>query len=386
MRETLLARRTTHGATALRGGPTWRPTPYQLFGFLAWLLLTLAHWRLPLCCDAGQHAAVVERLKANLLDPRHPTVDAPGEGSQYYTPYTAAQALLARLTGLGGWEVLRLAGPLNLLVLLTGLGRAVRLLTPRPWVPVAVLAVVTAALVPTAQTLAYPSTFAIGLTFWAWGWTGARGPVRFVGPSGRRSLLEYLALGAVYGLIVLIDPRTGMGAAVGALALISGRVGLPQGRGAVSVRGSAAGRDRLSPARRLITALTAALLLASAFEHPHSWPPYDWAARHIRPGEVVLTDDARAAHSIPGYGANLVAPAKRDASLREDERRGRRDDVRAYLSPEATREERTAIVHRHHVRWLLLTRRHRIPEEAVVVAWSERTGEVLARVPGTTTR
>ncbi|GAA3493645.1 hypothetical protein GCM10019016_007440 [Streptomyces prasinosporus] len=51
-----------------------------------------------------------------------------------------AQGAFARLTGLGGWEVLRLTGPLNLLVLLTGLGRFVRVLTPRPWAPVLALA------------------------------------------------------------------------------------------------------------------------------------------------------------------------------------------------------------------------------------------------------
>ncbi len=66
--------------------------------------------------------------------------DLPGAGSPYYSPYAVAQGAFARLTGLGGWEVLRLTGPLNLLVLLTGLGRFVRVLTPRPWAPVLALA------------------------------------------------------------------------------------------------------------------------------------------------------------------------------------------------------------------------------------------------------
>jgi hypothetical protein len=56
--------------------------------------------------------------------------------------------------------------------------------------------------------------------------------------------------------------------------------------------------------------------------------------------------------------------------------------VRAYLAAGSTRAERAAIVRRYHVRWLLLTPRRRLPEEAVVVAWSPRTGEVLARVAG----
>lgn len=40
------------------------------------------------------------------------------------------------------------------------------------------------------------------------------------------------------------------------------------------------------------------------------------------------------------------------------------------------------MVRRYEVRWLLLTKYQRVPEEAVVVAWSRRTGEVLARVGG----
>lgn len=130
MPETLPARWTVQGATALRGGRTWRPTPYQLFGFLFWLLMSLAYWSLPLCCEAGRHAAVVERLKTDLLDPQHPTAALPGQGSPYYSPYAVAQGLFARLTGLGGWEALKLAGPLNLLVVLTGVGRLARALYP----------------------------------------------------------------------------------------------------------------------------------------------------------------------------------------------------------------------------------------------------------------
>ncbi|MGW4734883.1 hypothetical protein ACWEQC_37975, partial [Streptomyces shenzhenensis] len=97
------------------------------------------------------------------------------------------------------------------------------------------------------------------------------------------------------------------------------------------------------------------------FAQPPRWPSYDWAARYLGPGDVVLADDPRAVRSLPGYGAALA-------------------DARGYLSPVVTRAERAAIVRRHRVRWLLLTRRHRVPAEAVVVAWSRRTGEVLARV------
>ncbi|GGW53197.1 hypothetical protein [Streptomyces griseoloalbus] len=515
----VLVRRTPSGATALRGGGAWRPTPYQLFGFLFWLVMSLAYWRVPLCCDAGQHAAVVERLEDHLLRPRHPMADLPGAGSPYYSPFAVAQGAFARLTGLGGWEVLKLTGPLNLLVLLTGIGRFVRVLTPRPWAPVPALAAMTllwgverawwsgyANLMSLTGNLAYPSTFAIGLAFWAWALTGARardaGSVRYVGPSGLRPLTGYAALGALYGLILLVHPITAVAAALGAVALVAGwqrrwgaavagrwvltgAVALPVaacwpyfdvfalagddsvdamhrrlyldlgGRFGLALLGLPAlwlrarrtsWRDPLvlmfaldcllvaygwisghytygrilgltlvplqfalavelaAPRpwpvwRRLLGGAAAAgacagLLTVHAgavvppaldpvgFAQPPRWPAYDWAARYIGPGEVVITDGYYAVHAIAGYGPNLAAPAWPDASLDEGERLRRVADVRAYLDAGSTRAERSAIVRRYHARWLLLTPRQQVPEEAVVVAWSRRTGEVLARVGG----
>jgi hypothetical protein len=118
------------------------------------------------------------------------------------------------------------------------------------------------------------------------------------------------------------------------------------------------------------------------FEQPMRWPAYDWAVRHIRYGEVVITDGYAAAHMIAGYGPNLAAPIWPDPALDERQRGRRAADVRAYLAPDSTRAAREAVVRRYHVRWLLLTRGQPVPEEAVVVAWSRRTGEVLARVGG----
>ncbi|WP_432133334.1 MULTISPECIES: hypothetical protein [unclassified Streptomyces] len=522
----VLIRRPVRGATALRGGPRWRPSPYQAAGGLFLLVMTLAYWRVPLCCDAGQHAAVVERLAADLWHPRHPTADLPGAGSPYYSPYAVAEGVLARLTGLSGWAVLRVAGPVNLLVLLTGVGRFVRVLTPRPWAPVLALAAMTLlwgterawwsgflGLMSMTGNLGYPSTFAIGLAFWAWALTGARARdarrVRFVGPSGRRGLIGYAGLGGLYGLILLVHPITAVAAVLGALACVAGwqrgwgaavagrwaltgavavvlaagwpyfdvfalagdtsvdamhrrlydglaghfwlaLLGLPalwaRARRAASPGGPAlsALRDPLvlmfaldvlvvtygwvsghytygrilgltlvapqfalavelaaprpwRPARRVlgVAAAGAAVLgfgtvQAGAvvpraldpvgFEQPPHWPAYDWAARYIRPGEVVVTDGYYAMHAIAGYGPNLAAPAWPDAAVDERERLRRLADMRAYLSPASTRAERAAIAERRHIRWLLLTRWQRVPAEAVVVAWSERTGEVLARV------
>ncbi|MFB7935266.1 hypothetical protein ACFC4C_39860 [Streptomyces sp. NPDC056039] len=516
MSASVLVRRTVRGATALRGGPMGRLTPYRLFGALFWLVMTLAYWRVPLCCDAGLHAAVVERLRADLLRPAHPMADLPGEGSPYYGPYAVAQGALARLTGLSGWGVLKLAGPVHLLVLLTGLGRFVRTLTPRPWAPVLALLFMTLLwgtaripgsghldLLAMTTNLGHPSALAIGLTLWAWAWTATRAradaPVRFVGPSGLGGRAGYAGLGALYGLILLTDAVTAASALIGAVAIVASRqrgwrrpvvarwalagvvcgavavawpyydvldpvswtvgdagdlrlseemfagswlalLGLP----ALWVRARGSLRDPLvlmfllecplvaygllsghfayaaalwavllppqcalavelaAPrpwrrARKVLGGVAAAGVCAGfvtvhagavvprsvdpvGFAQPVRRPAYDWAAAHIGPGEVVITDGYRAGQSLAGYGPNLVAPVRPDPALDERERERRAADVRAYLAPGSTRAGRAAVVRRYHVRWLLLTPRHPLPEEAVVVAWSRETGEVLARV------
>ena len=513
----VVVRRPVRGATALRGGRAWRPTPYQAAGFLFFLLMSLAYWAVPLCCDAGQHAAVVERLKADLLDPRHPMADLPGAGSAYYSPYAVAEGVFARLTGLGGWEVVRLAGPLNLLVLLTGLNRFVRVLTPRPWAPVLALGAMTLlwgterawwsgylGLMSMTGNLGYPSAFAIGLTFWAWALTGARArggrAVRYVGPSGLPGWAGYAGLGALYGLILLIHPITAVAAALGAVAFVAGwqrpwhgavvarwavtagvavlvagswpyydvfalagdgsvdaihrqlyehlfgqfwlaLLGLPalwlRGRRTswrdplvllfaldclLVAYGWTSGRytygrilgltlvplqfalavELAAPrpwgrARRalgltaaagacagLLTVQGGAVLPTAldplGLEQPSRWPSYAWVARHVAKGEVVISDGHFAPRSLPGYGANLAAPVWPDPALDERERERRLADVRAYLSPDSTGALRTAIARRYHARWLVLTRWKKVPEEAVVVAWSRETGEVLARI------
>ncbi|MFC7842632.1 hypothetical protein [Streptomyces sp. NPDC057382] len=515
----VLVRRAVRGASALRGGRLRRPTPYQFYGALFWLVMTLAYWRVPLCCDAGQHAAVVERLKADLLHPAHTMADLPGEGSPYYGPYAVAQGAVARLTGLTGWEVVKLAGPVHLVVLLTGLGRFVRTLTPRAWAPVLALLSMTLlwgtarvlwsgylGLMPMTTNLGYPSALAIGLTFWAWAWTAARAgdgarAVRFVGPSGLGGWWGYAGIGVLYALILLTHPVTAASALTGAVAVVASRqrdwrrpvvarwaltalacaavalswpyydvltlvgdtgmdamhrrlyerllanswlavLGLP----ALWVRARRSPRDPLvllfaaeclllaygwvsghytyarvlwavlvppqfalavelaapRPWRRARKVLGGAAVAGACagfltvhagavvprsvdpvgFTQPTRWPSYDWAARYIAPGEVVITDGYFASHALAGYGPNLAAPIWPDPALDERERRRRAADVRAYLAHGSTRAERSAVVRRYHVRWLLLTRWHPVPEEAVVVAWSGRTGEVLARVAG----
>ncbi|GGR79333.1 hypothetical protein GCM10010252_17530 [Streptomyces aureoverticillatus] len=492
--------RSALGSTASGFGIRWRPSPYLVIGGLFWLLMSLAYWRVPICCDFGQHAAVVERLKDDLLHPRHPMADLPGDGSAYYSPYAVAQALLAKATGLAGWQVVKLSGPLNLLVLLTGIARFVRVLTPRPWAPVlALFAMVLLwgtrmawwsgylGLMSMTGNLGYPSTFGIALMFWAWAWAGslARAP---------RSVWPYAGLGALCGLILLIHPITSVAAVIGVTAFALPRLRTPlkwalTGLAALAVATTwpyfnpltlvgdesvdwihrqlytdmpqrfwlaALGlpalylrwrRDHKDPLVLMfaldcavvaygglsghytygrILGLTlvplqfalaieltaprtwgnrrAALAGATAlgacvgffqiqagavvprtldpigFDQPPRWPSYAWAAAHMDRGDVVLTDGYRPMRSIPAFGVNLVAPAWPDASLDESVRNRRLREVRTYLDPLSTPAQRAAVVERHHVRWLLVAPYQRLPPEAVVVAWSPRTGEVLARV------
>ena len=494
------ARGAVRGATALRGGRAWRPGPYAVFGGLFWLVMSLAYWRVPMCCDFGTHAAVVERLKANLLHPIHPLADLPGAGSPYYSPYAVAQGAFARVTGFAGWEVVKLAGPLNLLLLLTGVGRFVRLLTPRQWAPVLALLAMTLlwgtrvawwsgfpALLPMTGNLGHPSMCAIGLAFWAWAWAGSL--------AGRRdaSWWAYAGLGTLCGLILLVHPVLSVAAATGVFACALPALRRAPWRWALTVAVaflsaaswpyfdvlSLAGdtsldalherlyaglparfwlavvalpalwarlrRNRLDPLavmfaldcavvaygwlsghytygrvlgltlvgpqfalavelaaprpwawrRRLLgagaaagtcvgflTVQAGAVLPFAAFPQPPRGPAYEWAAQHIPPGDVVLTDGSRPTRALPAYGPNLVAPPWPDPALDERERGRRVAAVRSYLSPASTRQERTAIARRYGVHWLLLSPRQRLPREAVLVTWSPRTGEVLARVNG----
>ncbi|MEU1334427.1 hypothetical protein [Streptomyces sp. NPDC005865] len=515
----LLTRRVCHGSTALGGRSRRRPSPYLVLGTLFWLVMSLAFWRVPVCCDFGQHAAVVERLRDDLLHPAHPMADLPGQGSAYYSPYAVALGLFAKVTGLPGWQVVKISGPLNLIVLLTGIGRFVRVLTPRRWAPVLALGAMVLlwgtrtawwsgylGLMSMTGNLGYPSTFAIGLAFWAWAWAGAL--VRGAGPeagteAGRgagRGVWAYVGLGALCGLILLIHPISSVAAVIGVVAFaasgrrVSWRRMWPWAATAVTAAAVAAiwpyysvfslvgdasvdwihrqlytempqrfwlallglpalwlrfRRDRRDPLvlmfalecavvaygwvsghytygrilgltlvplqfslaielaaphpwgwRRGALAGAAALgacvgffqIQAGAvvpraldpvgFDQPPRWPGYGWAAGHLHRGDVVLTNSYRPTRSVPGYGANLVAPAWPDASLDESVRNRRLKAVRTYLSPDSTRAERAAIVRRYDVRWLLLAPDQKVPPEAVVVDWSRRTGEVLARVPG----
>ncbi|MFI9567983.1 hypothetical protein [Streptomyces rishiriensis] len=164
---------------------------------------------------------------------------------RHATPYRFPGALLWLAMSLAYWREplsrAAVAGPVGLLVLMTGTGRFTRMLTDRPWAPVLGLFAVAwlwgghltgasaggPAVGATGGGLAHPSAFAVGLAFWAWAATGSRAGaarcrVRYVGPGGRRSPWGYAWLGALYALIALVDPVTFAVAAVGAVALVAG--------------------------------------------------------------------------------------------------------------------------------------------------------------------
>ncbi|MGW1778452.1 hypothetical protein ACWCQQ_04820 [Streptomyces sp. NPDC002143] len=193
---------------------SWQPTPYRFCGTLVWSAMSLVYW-----IDPFSRAAV--------------------------------------------------AGPVGLLVLLTGIGRFARVLTDRRWAPV--LGCLSAVALLWAGDLGQRPAFAVGLAFWAWASTGTRAgavrrTVRHVGPSGLESCWGYAWLGALYGLILLVDAVTFGVAAVGAVVIVA--VWERDGRAAVLGR----------------WALTAAVPLAVLYLRPHlagralSLPGYFWLA------------------------------------------------------------------------------------------------------------
>lgn len=381
------------GADGAVRPPLWLPSPYLVLGGLLWAVLSAAAWQAPLCCEAGLQAAVVERLRANLLHPAFPMTDLPAVASAHYSPYALLQGLAARASGLSGPSVVAVAASVNLLLLLTGIGRLTRLLTPNRWVPVLVL--VPLALIHWADPARWsaPSTFAVAVTLHLWAWTG-RATARTARPGdpkpGRTPRwAEAAGIGVLLGLVLLVHPPTAIGAAIGCVALIAVRTRTrirptlwrwafavvcavavaslwPYYNGLTAPRTPADGRTTGPPATKGVRA---------------AGEPYAWATAHVPPGEVVLTDSRPAMYALAGHGAYVLADALPDAGLARAERRERTRAVAAYLDVSTPQARRDGITARYGVRWLLLTRFQRLPENATMLAFSPATGEVLARVP-----
>ncbi|TYR40709.1 hypothetical protein [Streptomyces parvus] len=380
------------GAEGAARPSLWLPSPFLVLGGLLWAVLSAAAWQAPLCCEAGLQAAVVERLRVNLLHPAFPMTDLPAVASAHYSPYALLQGVAARATELSGPSVVALAASVNLLLLLTGIGRLTRLLTPNRWVPVLLL--VPLGLIHWADPARWsaPTTFAVAVTLHLWAWTGhVAGRVAERGdPAPRRSprWFEAAGIGVLLGLVLLVDPQTAIGAAIGCLALIAFRTRTRirptvwrwafAAVCAVTVAALWPYYNGLTAQRAPIDSLTTAPAAAEGVKA--AGEPYAWATAYVPRGEVVLTDSRPAMYALAGHGAYVLADALPDAGLATTERQERSRAVAAYLDMSTPQDRRDGITARYGVRWLLLTRHQRLPENATVLAFSPRTGEVLARV------
>ncbi|MEV4439313.1 hypothetical protein AB0K09_09855 [Streptomyces sp. NPDC049577] len=213
-----------------RAAPARRALPcaaVRTAALLLTVLLLLMAVRLPWSGDLGLHGAVLERLRADLLHPGNPLV-AEDTPSPYYSPWTVLLALFATATGSPTFHVLRLAALSGLLLFGSGLGAFVRTFTrARAAVPLALLCVLllygvrlfawsgVPALTSLSLTLAYPSTFATGLTLHLWALLR-----RTV--AGGRGLPAHLGLGLLLAAVLLVHQFTGAIALLGVAAVLLG--------------------------------------------------------------------------------------------------------------------------------------------------------------------
>jgi len=209
----------------------------QVLALLLLVLLVAVALRLPWAGDLGIHAATVERLRHDLRDPGNPLVDA-NTPSPYYSPWTVFLGVLADVTGLGTFVVLRIAALISLTLLVTGVWRFVGTFTDAPAGRTrrgAATALVVLCLLllwgtslfnwsgflglnSLALTVAYPSTFALGASFHFWAMLRGR-----LGRGSRPpSLPVFLGLGLLWAVILLSHQFSGVVASFGGLAMVAG--------------------------------------------------------------------------------------------------------------------------------------------------------------------
>ncbi|WP_420713313.1 hypothetical protein [Streptomyces sp. Tu 6176] len=189
------------------------------------VLLLLVIVRLPWAGDLGMHAATVERLRHGLLHPGNPLVAA-DTPSPYYSPWMLLLGCVARAGGWSVFIVLRLAALAGLALLVTGVRRYVRTLSPHPAAPaLAALSLVLLwgtvlinwsgflSLNSLALTVSYPSVFALGLSFHLWAWLSRT----LRAPAGWE---VWLGTGVLWAVILLCHQFTGVVATLGALATV----------------------------------------------------------------------------------------------------------------------------------------------------------------------
>nr|WP_142218801.1 hypothetical protein [Streptomyces puniciscabiei] len=229
----------------------------QAAAALVVVLLLLVIVRLPWAGDLGMHAATVQRLSHNLFHPGNPLVDA-DTPSPYYSPWMLVLGLVAKVTGLSVFVVLRLAALAGLSLLVTGVWRYVRTLSAHRAAPALALLSLLFLWGPLlfnwsgflglnslALTVSYPSVFALGLTFHFWAWVTRA--TREEAAWGR-----WLWLGVLWALVLLCHQFTGVVASLGALAMV------------IAAR----------PARPVLLRLAAALALGMLLLW--LWPYYDF--------------------------------------------------------------------------------------------------------------
>ncbi|XEC32648.1 hypothetical protein JAO84_10150 [Streptomyces fradiae] len=183
--------------------------------------------RLPWHGDMGVHAATIERLRHDLVNPGNPMVDSPTE-SPYYSPWTVFLALFAKATDLDTFDVLRCGAVLGLTALLSGVWHFTRTLTRhRAAPPLAALClfflwgreilVWSGFLGFTSLSLnvSYPSTFATGLGFHFLALLH-KALIR-----NTASWAAYPGLGALWAVMMLSHQFSGVVFTFGALGLVA---------------------------------------------------------------------------------------------------------------------------------------------------------------------
>jgi hypothetical protein len=203
-----------------RVGAALRSEPYLLIAPILIFAAALILIRLPWQIDLGIHAATLQRWLRDPTPEVHPLIGVATQ-SPYYSPYMGVWTLVGHLFDLPVLRVLRLAGLVNVVIMIGGLWYAVRGLTTRPWAPV--LALITCGVLWGVQTLSwsgffsvttvtfsmpFPSFFATAVGLWLWGIALRCGRARRLG-RGQAAAVAVLA-----AVIVLSHQFTAVGIAV----------------------------------------------------------------------------------------------------------------------------------------------------------------------------
>ncbi|MEU9440625.1 hypothetical protein AB0D42_06790 [Streptomyces sp. NPDC048304] len=287
--------RTEPPTAAARAG---RALP-QAAAALVVVLLLLVIVRLPWAGDLGMHAATVQRLSHHLAHPGNPLVDA-DTPSPYYSPWMLVLGVVAKLTGLSVFVVLRLAALTGLSLLVTGVWRYARTLSAHRAAPaLALLGLLFLwgtllfnwsgflGLNSLALTVSYPSVFALGLTFHFWAWLTRA--AREEAPWGR-----WLWLGVLWALILLCHQFTGVVASLGALAMV------------IAAR----------PARAVLLRLAAALALGLLLLW--LWPYYGFFSLFSAGADLEAIHKPLYEHLAARFGLVLLGVAALVLRLRRD--------------------------------------------------------------------